>query len=75
MKRKQPVKTFDNVASRDRITNARAEVRRIRGRLNQLNTGLVGELTTRIREVDAALLHLREYAEMIIELRTLEGRD
>ena len=75
MKAKQPVKTFDNVGSRGRIDHARAEVGRIRRRLTRLNTGLVGELKARIREVDSALIHLREFADMIAELRTLEGRD
>lgn len=68
-------KMFDSLGSRGRITKVRDEVARIRRRIKKLDTNLVSEFNARIREVDSALLHLKEYADMVVEVRSIRGDD
>ena len=62
---RENAKTFDNVASRSRLTKARDESLRIQRRVARLDAALLQELGTRIRDADAALLHLQEVVSLL----------
>jgi hypothetical protein len=67
-------KTFDTVASRSRITKAQDEAARIRRRIDRLDGLLVGELNTRIRDLDAAVIHVGEIVRVLNDTRAMRGR-
>ena len=67
-------KAFDNVVSRGQLDAARTEATEIRNRVRQLEADLFEALEVRVRELDAALVHLREGVATLKEARALRGR-
>jgi hypothetical protein len=67
-------KGFDNVESRQRLWSARDEQDRIRRRIDRLDAALVSELTARLKDVDASLMHAREALGYLVDVRGMRGR-
>jgi hypothetical protein len=69
----QKTKTFDNLTSRKRLTTTHDELVRLRRRLDRLDARLVEEVDQRVRDVDSAVIHLRDVVGQLRHVRSMRG--